>query len=371
MKTLLFCGICSLTFTLFGQIPSYVPTTGLSAWYSFSGNSADSSGNNLHLTNYNATLMADRFGNNDKAYNFDGDVNTYMHIPNPSNEILDAGTGDFSISLWFNVDSSNVNTLLHKRRMSGLTNNEGFTFATRHDSTNNTLVFALEDINENGQYFETDFPVNDGVWHHGVVVRNTSKDSLYMWFDGELVSTIEDITVTTTATSEDLYVGRWINYDNTTYNNALNGYIDEIGVWKHALTACEIQDLYNNGLNSVLNSVTQNGTELMVDQNNATYQWLDCNNDSTPVQNETNQSFTPSTSGDYSVEVDMNGCTVYSDCHRVDFVGINEYSNDSMNEKEVLMILDQLGRETNFKPNTPLIYIYTDGTSKRIFKSSH
>ena len=43
---------------------------------------------------------------------------------------------------------------------------------------------------------------------------------------------------------------------------------------------------------------------------------------------------------------------------------INEANNT---EKELVKILDQLGRETSFKTNTPLIYVYSDGSTKKIF----
>lgn len=39
--------------------------------------------------------------------------------------------------------------------------------------------------------------------------------------------------------------------------------------------------------------------------------------------------------------------------------------------KEVVKIVDLLGRETNYTPNTVLIYIYSDGTSERIMKLEH
>ena len=43
---------------------------------------------------------------------------------------------------------------------------------------------------------------------------------------------------------------------------------------------------------------------------------------------------------------------------------INDANN---NKKELVKILDQLGRETSFKPNTPLIYVYSDGSTEKIF----
>lgn len=39
------------------------------------------------------------------------------------------------------------------------------------------------------------------------------------------------------------------------------------------------------------------------------------------------------------------------------------------NETELVKIVDLLGRETEFKPNTVLIYIYSDGTMEKIYKA--
>ena len=39
--------------------------------------------------------------------------------------------------------------------------------------------------------------------------------------------------------------------------------------------------------------------------------------------------------------------------------------------KEVLKIIDMMGRETKFIPNTPLIYIYSDGTKEKVMKLKH
>ena len=46
----------------------------------------------------------------------------------------------------------------------------------------------------------------------------------------------------------------------------------------------------------------------------------------------------------------------------MDYTGIGELNNSS---KQLIKIVDVLGRETPFKPNTPLLYIYDDGTIER------
>jgi len=42
-----------------------------------------------------------------------------------------------------------------------------------------------------------------------------------------------------------------------------------------------------------------------------------------------------------------------------------EYSNQP---RKLIRILDLLGRETNFKPNTPLIYQYDDGSVEKVIR---
>ena len=46
------------------------------------------------------------------------------------------------------------------------------------------------------------------------------------------------------------------------------------------------------------------------------------------------------------------------------FVGINELE---IAKKTVIKVIDLLGREIKVKPNTPLIYIYSDGTQEKVY----
>jgi len=75
-------------------------------------------------------------------------------------------------------------------------------------------------------------------------------------------------------------------------------------------------------------SVQNNPVELIADQDNATYQWLDCNNGQTPIAGETNQNFIPNQSGNYAVAISMNNCQVISNCYAVTVVGIAGNSLD-------------------------------------------
>ncbi|MDC1384398.1 hypothetical protein N8329_00310 [Crocinitomicaceae bacterium] len=57
----------------------------------------------------------------------------------------------------------------------------------------------------------------------------------------------------------------------------------------------------------------------------------------------------------FSADCNNGGCTLNT----------TELNNTS---KQLIKIVDLMGRETTFKPSTPLIYIYSDGTLERVFK---
>jgi hypothetical protein len=53
-------------------VPNYVPSNGLVGWWPFNGNATDESINTNDGTVNGATLTADRFGNANSAYSFNG-----------------------------------------------------------------------------------------------------------------------------------------------------------------------------------------------------------------------------------------------------------------------------------------------------------
>ncbi len=80
------------------------------------------------------------------------------------------------------------------------------------------------------------------------------------------------------------------------------------------------------------NSVTQNGSMLIADQVVAGYQWLDCDDAYNPILNEINQFYIPDVTGNYCVEVSVNGCKDTSDCMLVDFTSLTS------NQKDIISI---------------------------------
>jgi Concanavalin A-like lectin/glucanases superfamily len=78
---------------------------GLKAYYPFTGNANDISGNNNNPVFNNATLTADRLGNPNSAYHFNGSTN-YMQVANSASLNL---PNAMSVSLWVKPTGYNTN----------------------------------------------------------------------------------------------------------------------------------------------------------------------------------------------------------------------------------------------------------------------
>ena len=76
-------------------------------------------------------------------------------------------------------------------------------------------------------------------------------------------------------------------------------------------------------------SVIQGVGMLTANTTGAVYQWLDCDNGFVAIVGETNQSFTPTVSGNYAVLITENGCSDTSVCFNVFVVGLNASNNIS------------------------------------------
>jgi hypothetical protein len=106
-------------------------------------------------------------------------------------------------------------------------------------------------------------------------------------------------------------------------------------------------------------AITINGMLLTAGQTGASYQWIDCGNGNTPVPGATGQSFTPTQSGSYAVEITLNNCVASSECVYITSIHGEEaytniariYPNPACNllqivseQAETIMITDVCGK---------------------------
>ena len=291
MKKLTFLTAILLATTTFAQIPNYVPTNGLVGWWPFNGNANDESGNGNNGTVNGATLTMDRFGNADMAYYFSSqNCQTYI------NTQINTASINGSLSVMFWVLRSGNGCI--SPRIMKFDNNDGP--GTLVFQWPNNQIPSIGYVSSSSSYgFFPYQEVLDTTWSHIGVTISGNLGKLYQ--DGQLISDFACNGQITLAGNANF--GRMTNpaYD------ALNGKLDDIGIWNRALTDCEIKDLYNSQLGS--SNTTSSQTQTALD----TYTW--------PVNNQT---YTQS--GTYSdTLVNAAGCdSIVTLNLTLSYTGINE-----------------------------------------------
>jgi len=217
MRTLITIVIAALSLNAFGQVPNYVPSDGLVAWYPFNGNANDESGVSANGEVFSAELTADRFGTPDEAYYFSG-VGCSPHIETDID--FQGSTEGMTISFWLN------------RQGSGCSYPRLFGFWS---GGNNPQSWGMAWGNSANLDYVQESPPNEE-WHHIVVTLTSESIHSYLngSFNGAYGSTKQPPLASYMA------IGRMTHpaYD------AFNGFMDDIGIWNRALTETEIQALY-------------------------------------------------------------------------------------------------------------------------------
>ena len=121
-------------------------------------------------------------------------------------------------------------------------------------------------------------------------------------------------------------------------------------------------------------SIINSNNILIAYTDSANYQWLDCDNNFSPIVGEINQTYQPTQNGNYAVEISINNCTDTTNCAFVTLSSINGESADSEilvfpNPTENLIkvnideqwpikieLYDQLGRKL-LSTSNPILYI--------------
>ncbi|OYU95369.1 MAG: hypothetical protein CFE21_09470 [Bacteroidetes bacterium B1(2017)] len=259
--------------TLNVQVPKYVATNGLVAWWPFTGNASDSSGYGLNGVVSGATLATDRFGNPNKAYSFNGTTSKITASPSALLNLLHNRT----VSVWVKSTDSTSDAGIVGNLSNGHT---GYQILLRSSgklaSMEDNWTGGANTPPTNGWDFAnstTSTYLNDKTWHHVVSVR--SNDSTRLYIDGVLQTT-SFTTLVPSFTSSSIIIG-----STTGASQFFKGIIDEIGIWNRALTPQEIASL-NYGCPYTITSQPSNQNAVIGDTKSFTlvhsgsginYQW--------------------------------------------------------------------------------------------------
>lgn len=249
-KQFLFFLTLGMLFSLSAQVPSYVPTKGLVGWWPFNGNANDESGNGNNGTVNGATLVVDRLGNTNKAYNFNGTSN-YIEIAD--NSSLDF-VNSYSISVWVKISDYSLNqnatypqrTMISKPRPSSPNVTTGMAFrvlegAPYWNNNSKSYVSAWTNTTVNNGIGTSD-SVQLSIWCNLVFTYDGTVAKLFK--NGVKMNSVS-ASYSLLNTAESLFFGKE-HSSNTNNARWFKGQLDDIGLWNRALDSNEIMNLYKS-----------------------------------------------------------------------------------------------------------------------------
>jgi hypothetical protein len=227
------------------SLPSNLQT-GLVGYWPFCGNANDASGNGNNGTVNGATLTADRYGNPNSAYSFDG--GDYI----TANSIAST---NLSVSVWYN---SNANSIYNPTtghppigsqligQGTQLSPTAYCDYALGLTTYNGSQQIALEQGLPPSTYFQMYYgntTFNHANWENMTLTVQGSTAKIYK--NGILLSTFTFTGSLQNVGSILAFGARQIGNSGNPLCNFYTGLLDDISIWNRALSAAEVQQVYN------------------------------------------------------------------------------------------------------------------------------
>lgn len=234
MKRLLILLLAASCLTATSQVPDYVPTDGLVAWFPCDSSVQD-------LTNTYTPEVEDfdgyLHGASGEAYgalSFDGENDFIRLDGNPTFE-----NSSFSIGLWLKTSVGEFGPIVHVGRDDGQENN-GFSLGVGGTTINLPGQNLMAHFSGVG-YFDVSSFIPHESWQHVCITWDSSLMTFYV--QGNAAGSLETPS-TFTVPSSKLYLAA---LSETVYQK-FGGALDEIGIWNRAISEDEVMALYNASL---------------------------------------------------------------------------------------------------------------------------
>jgi len=226
LLTILFA--VALGLNLSAQVPDYVPTEGLVAWYPLNGDVLDIGPTGMNGVNYGAQCDENRNQIPCEAMSFT--AGDYLSVPADSSFTSQEGTmtGWVKLNSYAQSGASGYNHFFNRWEV----NSHEFVFAAN--------IYGLYIYVEN-ELFQSDTLPNLNEWHHLAFSYSSISGMAKIYIDGQNIAEFEGVD-TVTPTNHPLHIGG--NPFVPAYNS-VDGSMDDVGIWERTLELSEISALYN------------------------------------------------------------------------------------------------------------------------------
>lgn len=207
----------------------------LVAYYPFNGNANDVSGYLNNGTVNGASLTTDRFDKPNSAYEFNG-IDNFILVPHSNS--LDITGSELTISMWLYNENPETNLSWKGISKGGYDVNNGYELIFTNGNTNGNASLNIG----GGGYFTNSFNSFNNQW---IMITGTYKDGVgTMYINGIIQPQSQQGGINLISSLSDLYIGKRNPANN--FAGFVKGKIDEVRIYKTALSAIEISDLYTN-----------------------------------------------------------------------------------------------------------------------------
>lgn len=222
-----------------------VDTTGLLVYYPFNGNANDETMHGYDGAVYGPELTTDRFGVSASAYYFDG-IHDSIICKNTQN--LNFGTSDFTIAFWIKTLANDLPVMSKVPTsvdgQSGSPYENGWQIHSEmHPIYNEGIRFDMFDGINGGYGILNSIKASDNNWRFVSIVANRSSN-IVMFVDGVIVDTMNISQFGSIQNTAPLRLGVRGNWSSV---NSLLGCLDDIRIYRRALSVNEVQSLYHEG----------------------------------------------------------------------------------------------------------------------------
>ena len=238
--TLLFAASC---LTAVGQVPDYVPTEGLVAWYGLNGDGQDGSGFGNHANVYGGTWVEDRNGDVGHAIWLDG-LDDFIEVPS-SSQLNFGSAQSFTVSLWWQPGATYTHTgyngIVNKSYPTGSPQARGWQLG-RTDDDSQFYAYIITGEGQDCSFFEP-FTLSDFMAPQLLLLEfDRGQNEIRMSIQGQVISTMScsglgesldnDHPLTLGVEREGLYYS--------------SGHFDDLSIWNRILSASEKAQILND-----------------------------------------------------------------------------------------------------------------------------
>lgn len=222
-----------------------VPGGDIVAFYPFGGNANDAGPNKLHPSAIGALAFSgtDRKARTGDVAVFDGASGLLV----PDHSDFNFETGNYSVACWVRTDKTSRMMIWQESGEDGSATSQTWLRIGDNTSTR-SMRFNTED-NTGGGFANlgTEGKVSDNAWHHVVCVRDGQVNRVYI--DGVKVNESGISVLKDVSSEQGFKIGVQKGVPSTSnpsgLSNYFNGLLDDMVIYKKALTDAEVSALFN------------------------------------------------------------------------------------------------------------------------------